>query len=140
MYTIASEQSSAWCWDVAANVGEEVVCGAGGGSGRGAHRVGEARASVSVDAPLRHVVEDGAGNVNDSFESIRLEELELCVCNEAADLEDPVGFRIETRHLWELACRISTRSRRTSQSIQTRGSVEGSSGMLERDEIHGVLG
>lgn len=125
---------------MAADVGEEVVCGAGGGSGRGAHRVGEARASVGVDAPLRHVVEDGAGNVNDSFKSIGFKELELCVCNEAADLEDPVGFRVETRHLCELACRISTRSRRTSQSIQTRGSVEGSSGMVEIDEIRDVLG
>lgn len=54
---------------------------------------------MRIDTPLGHGVEDLGRVVDDHFETGRVEELELGVSDEAADLEDVVVFRIETGHL-----------------------------------------
>lgn len=106
MHAVTSEQGSARGWDVLLNVGEELVGGGGGGSGRGAHGGREARAPVRVDAPLIHRVEGGVRDMDDRFKSLGLDEIELRVRDEAADLEDLVGVGVETCHLWESARRV----------------------------------
>lgn len=65
------------------------------------------------------------------------------VCDETADLDDFVGFRVQACHLvngvsgenFEMRCsRVwigDGTFRRTSQSIQTKGSVERSSGIVD---------
>lgn len=54
---------------------------------------------MGVDAPLRHVVEDGLGVVDNSFETNGFEDAKLMVCDEAANLEDAVGVRVKASHL-----------------------------------------
>lgn len=94
MDTIPRQQRRARDRDVAADVGQEGIGGGGGGNERGAHGSGEARAAVGVDAPGRHRVQGGVRMVDDSFEAVGLEEAELGVRDEAADLEDLVLFGV----------------------------------------------
>lgn len=99
MDTIPREQGGARGRDVALDVGEEAAGGGRGGSGRGADGGGEPRAAVDVDAPGRHRVQGGVRVVDDGFEAVGLEELQLTVGDKAADLEDLVCFRVQTCHL-----------------------------------------
>lgn len=54
---------------------------------------------MSVDTPLGHVVQGGLGVVDDCFEALVVEEVEVGVGDEAAYLEDLVLFGIQTGHL-----------------------------------------
>ena len=80
--------------------------------------------------------------MDDGFEAGRFDEVQLGVCDETADLDDLVGFRVQACHLVNGVsgedCKIRRSSvwigdgtfRSTSQSIQTKGSVERSSGIV----------
>ena len=61
---------------------------------------GEARATVGVDTPRRHGPERGCGLVNHGLEPGLVEDLQLRVCDDAADLEDLVVRRIKAGHLY----------------------------------------
>lgn len=98
---VPRQQRSAGLRNVLLDVGQQIR--RGGGRGRGGRENGgcQSRTAVGVDAPLGHGVEGRFGVVDDGLEAVGLEELELRVGDEAADLEDLVGFRVEARHLWE---------------------------------------
>lgn len=49
---------------------------------------------MRIDAPLRHGVESALGLVDDCFEALVVEEAELRVGDEAADLQDLVCGRV----------------------------------------------
>lgn len=99
VHAVARQQRRARTRHVSLDVGEQGLR-RGGGVGRGCEdRGGEPRATVGVDAPRRHGVEDGAVVVDDGFEAFPVEEVEVGVGYIAADLEDGVCFGVETGHL-----------------------------------------
>lgn len=80
--------------------------------------------------------------MDDGFEAVGVEELEVGVRDEAANLDDLVLFGIQACHLFVWLKRVlgitsiwrggveSKRRVRTSQSIHTSGSDERANGML----------
>lgn len=54
---------------------------------------------MGIDAPLRHCIESRLRMMDDDFESVGIEELELRVRDEAADLEDLISLGVEACHL-----------------------------------------
>lgn len=99
MYTVPGQQTSARGRDVTLDIGKEGFGCGGRAGGRGADGGREARATVRVNTPRVHGVEGGVGVVDDGLEAGIVEELELGIGDEAADLEDLVVFGVETGHL-----------------------------------------
>lgn len=99
VHAVPRQQRRARMRHVSLDVGEQGF-GGGSGIGRGCEDCGsEPRATVGVDAPRRHGVEDGAVVVDDGFEASWVEEVEVGVGYVTADLEDGVCLGVETSHL-----------------------------------------
>lgn len=99
MHAVARQDCRARLQHVFPDVGQEVGgCGFGGRRG-GQDRGSQAGAAVGVNTPGGHGVESVFGVMDDGFEARGLEEAQVRIGDETADLEDAVGIGVKAGHL-----------------------------------------